>query len=362
MTPAQAAEKFPSFCTIGQDGTLELYLDNVMLSAFRKCQGYFWEQFLSQQNGKRLLPQGRSWGLEFGGFLHKALEYFYQAQREDWEGIFVVDKGNPAHWDGLLPWRRRQDAATWLQICNNLWMEHNLDFFLAKEYEKNIGKTAQALGGWEGMQQLCIQYYKRYWRQERFRYVGAELTFGRGKEVPIVTTELFRGYLCGRLDLIVDDSSTIGPLDFKSASYFDGQEAEQYKPHDGLQGYTYFVNNILSEELKAQGRVCDTIIVRHISVRPDKEQRFKDSYISFTPGQMDAWLQRQQRTYEMIYDVVVLEKPVVWNTDDCDSGFYHRPCPFKIIHNSPAGAREGIIRTYYQISEAWDYSRSSNGN
>lgn len=365
MTPETAAKLYSSFCKMGEDGVLELYCDNHMLSAFRKCQGYFQEQFLAEP-GKMLLPMGRAWSLEFGQYFHKCLEYFYQAQRENWEGEFLVNCPTIESPDGLK--NVKQDIISFLQICSDLWKSFDLEYFMDKELVKGPGKNAQALGGHDGAIRLYIQYYKVYARKERFRFVGWELSFGHNKEVPIITENYetsiprrpydgfdFRAYYCGRLDLVVDNSEVIGPVDHKTTAYFDGHEGENFKPHDGMQGYVHSVQQMLKDKFQSTGRLCNTMIINHVSIRAteDMAARFKRSYKSYTLGEMDAWLKRQQATFLGIYDVLINERPVTWDTDLCNMWYYSHPCPYKQLHELPQVAREGIVKINYQLKDAW---------
>ena len=367
-----AVKLYPSFCKLGEDGVLELYCDNHMLSSFRKCQGYFYEQFLSHP-GNMLTTRGRSWSLEFGQYLHKCMEYFYQAQRDNWEGAFLMNVPTTTSADGLLS--VPQDLISFLQICSDLWKSYDLEYFMAPEFKINIGKNCHNLGGHDGALTLFTQYYKVHWRQERLRFVGWELSFGRDKEVPILdntpnkgfaeATEFsikwdfvrspFRAYYCGRIDLIVDNSEVIGPLDHKTTSYFDGGEGEMFKPHDGMQGYVYSVQQMLGDKVRAEGKMCNSIIINHISIRPAKEigERFKRSYKSYTPLEMENWLARQRSTFTQLYNMLINDAAPAWNTEACNMWYFSSKCPYKQLHEVPPAAREGLIRDKYELKPAW---------
>ena len=345
MTNKEIAERYSSFCALGEDGALEMYLDNHMLSAFRECQGYFEEQFLSHPN-QMFVPTGRTWSLEFGQYFHKCMEYFYQGQRDDWEGVFQgVDNSVEV----------KQDFMSFLQICSDLWTVYDLDFYMSKEFEKNIGKSCRALGGHEGALTLFTQYYRTHFRQERFRFVGQELSFGRNKEVLIGEWNMGRFYYCGRIDMIVDDSIAIGPMDHKTTSYFDGEERDNFTPDDGMQGYVFSVQRMLGEAFKEQGKVCNTMIINHISVRAPSNgsERFKKSYILYTPLQMDRWQGRQMATFKQIYRVLSGTESVTWDTAKCNN-WHHRKCSYKMLHETAPAFRDGIAAKFYQIKDAWN--------
>jgi hypothetical protein len=329
-----------------------------MLSGWRMCEAYFEEEFLSHP-GKQLTPIGRTWGLEFGSYVHKCMEYFYLAQREDWEGHFPILDRNNASVVGRTP----QNLVSFLQLVSDHWKFADLDWFMQPEFKKGLGKTAQALGGHDGAITLFTQYYKQYWRQERFRFVGSELTFGHGKEFLLYEFPcVVRFYYCGRIDQIVDDTVTIGPMDFKTASYFDGTERDGFKPDDGMQGYVAFVQHHLKSKFAAEGRLCNTMIIRHISVRYEKEERFKSSFITYTPVEMAMWHARQIKTFKQIYEALIEDTGFVWNTRACNNGFYYHKCPFKQLHDVSPAYRDGLIKTFYQIQDAWSYDRNGGNN
>jgi len=358
MTKEDAAAIYPHFCTLGEDGVMELYLDNMTLSSFRKCQGY-WGEWITSHPGKTLVQRGRKWSFEFGAYFHKMMEFFYQAQREDWEGIFITNINGTEQ-------RYKQDLITFLQIVNDYWDKYDLNYFMEKEFKTNIGKTAQVLGGRIGATNLFMEYYKKYWRQERYRFIGWELSFGRDKRIPICLPRdnyNFRGYLVGRIDLLLDDTTNISPLDFKTTQYFDGFEQEDYKPHEGIQGYVYTGNCLLPEEFKARGRSCNSALIRHVSIRKpsDGSDRFKTSTILYTHQEMATWKNRQEKTFRDIYNALINEEVLTWNTDLCNMWFYNNPCPYLKLHKEPLVEREGIINTFYQIKEGWSPERNGNG-
>ena len=169
-------------------------------------------------------------------------------------------------------------------------------------------------------------------------------------------------YYCGRIDLVVDDGSIIGPMDHKTTSYFDGTEGSGFKPHDGMQGYVYAFQKMLPEELRAQGRTCNSIYINHVSLQtvkddPTGSKRFKHSIISYTPAEMEEWRLRQVRTFTDIYRHVILEEPIYWDTERCGSWFGFQDCPYKILHEAAPGSREVIAKSNYVQLEQWSHER-----
>lgn len=353
MTNEAAVKKYPHFLKLGEDDVLEMYCDNQMLSTFRKCPMAFVESHLKHTHFK-----GKSWSLQFGQYFHKCMEYFYQAQRANWESYWTICKcTDEKHEDPII----KQDYANFVQLCMDTWSEYNLEEFADQiNYKK--------FGGVDGAILLFSQYFKTHYHNERYRYVGWELSFGRNKEVPveflpkitdtgslIIHEELVRFYYCGRIDLIIDNSEVIGPMDHKTTAYFDGNESTKFKPHDGMQGYVYSVQKMLGDKFAESGRQCNSIVINHVSLRPEKDlkARFKHSIKSYTPGEMQEWLTRQQDTFKKIYELVVLEQPPFWNTENCNSWYYSRPCGYKIIHELPETSRDNVRRQFFEVKEPW---------
>lgn len=353
MTNEQAVKLYPHFLKLGEDGVLEMYMDNQMLSTFRKCPMAFVEAHLKHTHFK-----GKSWSLQFGQYFHKCMEYFYQAQRANWELDWLFYKEPFSQSSAVMI---KQDYANFIQLCIDTWHEYKMDEFSEQ-------KQYKTLGGVDGIILLFSQYFKTHFKNERYRYVGWELSFGKAKEVlifdnvgvfngniGIINPSSFRGYYCGRIDLIIDNSEVIGPMDHKTTAYFDGDESSKFKPHDGMQGYVYAVQKMLGDKFAEQGKQCNSIVINHISLRPEKDlrSRFKHSIKSYTPGEMQEWLTRQQDTFKKVYELVVLEQPPFWNTENCNSWYYSRPCGYKMIHELPETSRDNIRRQFFEVKEPW---------
>jgi hypothetical protein len=358
MKLEEAISRYPNFLKLGEDGVLEMYLDNHMLSTYRKCPMLFVEQHLNNLSPKGIA--GRNWSLEFGMFVHKCLEYFYQAQRDSWKHFWIHPAYKTFEEQEMSP-KLVQNIQNFLIICANLWTDYQLDDFRET-------KGYKSLGGWQGALKLMTEYYQVHAEKERMRFVGWELNFGRKKEVPIgkITKRneidygeidvICRFYYCGRIDMIIDDGSKIGPLDHKTCSHFDGNESSDFKPHDGMQGYVYAVQKILGDKLAAQGITCNDIIINHISVKPCERahERFKRSYKTYTASEMEEWRQRQVTTFKQIYNIIINDEQPFWNTDKCSYFIFSLPCPFKILHETPPSTRENIRKLMFQERKPWN--------
>lgn len=357
MTPENAIKNYPNLFAMGEDGVLEIYADNHILSSYRKCPGYFVESIMNRRGTK-----GRQWSLEFGQYFHKIMEYFYKAQKEEWKGIFceVVPKIEGAI---LLENCPEQNLQNLLALVNIYWYMYDLDAF--KDHP-----SCKKLGGLIGATNLFLQYYLQHYQVERLRVVGTELSFGRAKEVPIHDDNTWclldgdcvrvRMYYCGRIDLVVDDGTIIGPMDHKTTSYFDGSEGSEFKPHDGMQGYVYAFQRMLPENLRAQGRTCNSIYINHVSIKTEEKDgrgRFKHSIKSYTPAEMEEWRLRQVRTFTDIYRHIILEEPIYWNTEACGRWFGFSDCPYKQLHEAAPLSREAIAKSNYVTIEAWSHER-----
>ena len=354
MTPEAAAVKYPKMFSIAEDGVLEIYADNHILSSYRKCPGYFQEFILNNyQSG------GRQWSLEFGQYFHKMMEFFYQAQRDEWKGKFIVAVPVEKGYKDVV---YNQNFESFLEICKWYWDQYNLQSF--EEHP-----AFKKLGGYLGAFNLFLQYYNTHFQQERLRVVGTELSFGRAREVPILDfsnvcetfgEENFRAYYCGRIDLVVDDGTIIGPMDHKTTSYFDGSERSKFKPHDGMQGYVYAFQKMLPEPLRAAGRTCSNIYINHISIgyKKDQTERFKHSIISYTPAEMEEWRLRQVRTFTDIYRYIILEEPVYWDTERCGMWYGFTDCPYKVLHEAAPLSRDVIAKSHFVQLEPWSHDRA----
>jgi hypothetical protein len=347
----KAVEQHPNIFTLAEDGVLEIYADNHMLSSLRTCEGYFVEGIINRIQGR-----GRGWSLTFGIWMHQMMEYFYQAHKEDWQGewnfrreIFDAD-GKLALAEGL---KFQQNPQNFIQLGQLEWTAANMDEFAEfKQYK--------ALRGFQGAALLLLQYYTCHANgQERLRIVGAELSFGRNREVPIVVTHTlqypFRAYLTGRVDLVVDNGIVIGPLDHKTTAYFDGTEGSSYKPHDGMCGYTYALNTLMGDKFLAEGKKVNTVVVNHICLKEQKtpEERFKRTFKSYTDAEFNEYVLRMRRTFGKLYSLVCLEEAADWNTSVCTMMYYH-DCPFKAIHEVSPASRQSVIEQFYQIGPAWN--------
>lgn len=341
------------FIRVGDDGVCEIFADHHMLSSLRQCEGYFDESILNNRRGNH-----RAWSLEFGSFIHESLEYFDDAENSKW---------NPSNiWS--FPLGEDESVAyphtvtNWIQVCKNLWFEkYKLEEFA------NI-KQYKSMKGWPGAELLLLQYYTIYGDgRERLRTVGTELGFGLGKEVPVQTTPSekypFRAFLTGRLDRIVDNGQVIGPMDRKTTAYFDGSEGSDFKPHEGMQGYVYalqhLINAVTEGEAARMGRLCNSIIIDHISLRETKDERdrFKRSIKNYTPNEMEQWRLRQLSTFSRLYDIVINERTPDWNTAVCSYMFYH-DCPYKALHEVDELQRPIVLNAFYKKAEPWvPYSR-----
>ena len=354
MTPEAASSKYPNIFKINpEDGILEIYCDNHILSSYRKCPGFFVESIINNRQ-----TTGRNWSLEFGKYFHNCMEYFYQAQRDNWEKTWPID----------MDIAISQNLENFMKICGNYWHKYDLNYFSQdlwydKKSKKNIPHPSfTKLGGYIGAFNLFLQYYNTHFQQERLRVVGTELSFGRAKEVPIVEYSKqdiqkcewiryfnFNAYYCGRIDLLVDDGNIIGPMDHKTTSYFDGTEGNDFKPHDGMQGYVFAAQKMIPKESVEQGRLCNSIFINHICLTNtgnDPTNRFKRSIKTYTPAEMSEWQSRQVRTFTDIYRTVILEEPVFWNTENCN-GKYGYDCMYKELHNLPPLSREVYAKTNF---------------
>lgn len=354
MTPTELVKAHPHVFAIAEDGVLEMYCDHHILSTMRTCEAKFYEEQLAHVGSRT----NKYFSLEFGIWLHTALEHYY----ENWK----LTQEPPS----LHPW-----VAESLE----LWNKMEIDLFspapgtLTKEM-RGDAKKYYNLCKWDtkgAVTRLLIQYYAFYMNQ-RMRVVDTEISFGRAKEVPLGVleginhrSEDIRCYLTGRIDLLVDNGTKIGPVDHKSTASFDGYESNDFDPHEGITGYIYAVNSILSTQAKGEPlggiqipQICRDGWIYHISLA-DSEPRFKPTLVYKTNQQLEEYRLRQLKTFRRIYELANsstrLENygAVEFNANICNN-IYNSPCPFRELHRQPFERREGMISQFYEIKPAWN--------
>lgn len=355
MSALDVVKKHPHIFRMGEDGVLEMYVDHHQLSTMRTCEAKFYEEQFAHVGPRT----SRYFSLEFGCWFHEILEDYYNAFKKT----------------GLPP-----VVDEWISAGLKLWNAYGLDDFapakgtLTKDMYGDK-KKYYALCNWDtkgAITRLMIQYYTFYANQ-RMRVVDTEISFGRAKEVYLgefyILGILVRCYLTGRIDLLVDNGTNIGPVDHKSTAKFDGYESDDFDPHEGITGYIYAINSILaSSTTESEGypqvapRLCRGGWIYHVSLA-DNTPRFKPTPVFKTPQQLEDYRKRQLRTCQRIYNLAasttgVDSQPfnygsVEFNALICNN-IYNSPCPFRELHRQPFIQREGTITQFYQINPAWD--------
>jgi len=341
VTPEQAAQKYPHIITIGQDGVPELYADNHILSHLRLCEAFFVESFLNNLHQKG----ERSWSLEFGIWFHKVMELFYK----DYE------RQDQNRDDALMC----SDMAT---AASEIWMQNDMNYFNTKpEYYKVCAK----IGGLTGAIQLVVDYWRMYGEgRDTLKVIGTELSFGRGKEVPIFTEDtddlpmkpLYRMFYCGRMDAIGDDGTSIFPVDHKTTSTINPlTTGRDFKPHDGMQGYVYSLDKIAKSYFPALQRSCNKAMVNHVQVNysADYTKRFKRTTLHYSPAELEAWRIRQIRSFRKLWALAVEEENPDWNTQTCHNIFNY-PCSFRLLHEQDPINRQSYLQAHYVQIEPWN--------
>jgi hypothetical protein len=360
LSVRELVNRHPHIFALGADVRkhliLEMYCDHHMLSTLRTCEAKFYEEQLAHVGTKT----SRYFSLEFGIWLHEALDKYYTG----WKKF-----GQPPVLDEWVDWALK------------LWNEMRMDDFapapatLTKEMRGDTKKYYDFCK-WDtkgAITRLLIQYYAFYMNQ-RMRVVDTEISFGRAGEVPLGGINDFcdeppiRCFLTGRIDLLVDNGTKIGPVDHKSTARFDGYESNDFDPHEGITGYIFAVNSILKNHAEPEGigattpirvpQVCNSGWIHHISLA-DSEPRFKPTLITKTNQQLEEYRMRQlracKRVYELASSSAKLENygAVEFATDKCNN-IYNSPCPFRELHRQPFIQREGTIAQFYEIKPAWN--------
>lgn len=414
MQPEELAKKY-NFVTVGEDGVIEFFCDHTLLSSLRACEQYFVDTHL-----KRYRHKDRNWNLDFGQWLHATLELFYHYEYKKYQRVSnelnecarcgMAKEQHPVSIVSVRTGERKEceSLVEWDSIPKGIFLAHGMMLWdkMEMDYYKDRHKMFKMLDGQLGALKLLTDYWNVYGEgKERLRVVGIEMPFGRDKEVPIVdnireinsfnndfdaarsagVTEKdyprllwssgpYRGYLTGRFDQIVDDGISLAAFDHKSTAFFDGGEASKFMPHDGMQGYVYALNCMV--EKLYPGKLANKMLINHICLQdksnekdePSRKRnvpthyvpalRFTRSTLTYTPEQLEEYRKRNAATFDVLYQILVLERPAQWNTGSCND-MYHKECPFKSVHAITPTVREDIMnKQLIQVAEWEPYYES----
>jgi len=337
MTPEHAAEKYPWVkCDPGYK-VIELFLDHQMLSTMRMCESKFMLEHVLN-----IRPKGhKAWSLVFGAWLHFALEDYYEHIKNN---------------DGHPP-----DPVKWLERAKETWQRLHIQAYANED-------KFQDVGGWDGACSLLVQYYAFYMEQ-RLRVVATEIPFGFNREVQLGKfniniageTWLVICYLTGRIDMLVDNGSLIGPVDHKHTHIFRGDEWDKFNPHDGITGYIFATNAILDKYFPEWKKPCYNGWIFHLQghhaaknrktgeIRP----RFKVSRIDKMPSQLDDYVARNLATFKRVAEVTFNNETPQWSTTACHN-IYNRDCEYLQVHKQPREEWTYQIQTFYNITTPWN--------
>lgn len=342
MTPEEAASKYPWVRWNPEKNEIELFMDHQMLSTLRMCESKF-----ALEHILNIRPKGhKAWSLVFGAWLHFCLETYYEHIR--------------AH-EGKPP-----DVTQWLQYAKDKWIELHIQAYANEDKFIDIG-------GWEGACSLLCQYYAFYMEQ-RLRVVATEIPFGFDREVPLGEFRInignpedgdiwvtVRCYLTGRIDMLVDNGSVIGPVDHKHTHIFRGDEWDKFNPHDGITGYIYATNTIIKKFFPDYIKPCLNGWIFHIQghhaaksrktgeIRP----RFKVSRIDKMPSMLDDYKRRNIATFKRVAEILFQDSDTQWSTTACHN-IYNRDCEYLQIHKQPKEEWAYQIQQFYQITTPWN--------
>jgi len=338
---------------ISDDNVLEFYLDNHMLQNFRMCEALFFESFVEGYRPKG----GRIWFLDFGTCVHEVIEYYYKNYKKpefNWE------------W-----WA--------IQHTKNVWAEHDMEYY--SDPDNYWAKDFKNLGGYPGFAGMMVQYASTFrGENDRFRVIGAELYFGKNKEVPLLDSpykhlhylELpFRLYLAGKIDLLMDDGFNIGPMDHKTSKDFRGQNpAKNYEIQEGMTGYVFAAKAILQKYQNVytyeQTRQCNKIWMNFLQVKPEPDisKRFKRIPLYKSDWELEEYRQRQISTVARLYQLLENYREdrtglrPYFNHMAC-TNYMHQTCGFQSAHHQKDN--ESMLRILNadftkDQSKVWDWS------
>jgi PD-(D/E)XK nuclease superfamily len=322
-------------------GIYEMVLDNSLMACFRTCPSLFINTWVEGWASKG----GRSWILDFGTLFHKMIEEYYKT--------FRSQNFN------LGEWAVKRASEEWHEAQMNYHAQH-------KEFISMNGLT--------GFCTLLAGYSARFNADnERLRIIGTEIAFGRNKEVPlgrIVTninyTPYLSCFLAGRIDVLVDDRTSICPLDHKTKGNLRNDPSKFYEIDEGPTGYVYAVNSILPKLISSLGleesllqRNCNKIIMNYISKAAcdDPNDRFKRLPIMKTQDQLESYRKRMLLTAEDIFHALIRYAStgnVTRSTDRC-TGIFGSDCAFLPVHRQSSKENElQILNNFFNKKPIWN--------
>lgn len=336
-------EQFAIACTMAnrlhwmrvnpEDNVLELFLDHHALSMFRACPAHF---YLTMVEGRR--SKGGQWSLEFGSMFHKIMEYYYTNFRKP---DFAVSQA--------------------IKYGIELWNAGQFENWKESAGYKNVG-------GLEGFKWLIGLYFTRYQSEnERLRIIATETYFGKAKEVPLqlepTPHAAFRLFYSGKIDLLCDDGTNIGPMDHKTHADFRGKDPNAfYVIQDGMTGYVYssqyMVRNVL--KLDVMSRRTNSILMNHIQIKPAKDLSSQFSRIRMhkSDAQLEEFRVRQIATARDIMAMIygTFQEPKItpyWDTSHC-ANWFHRDCIYQPVHRVDPANQLVVLNTDFSIKPIWD--------
>lgn len=340
-------------------GVPELYLDNHMMQTFRACESKFWLEFVEGYGSKN----HHAWFLDFGTAVHSMIEYYYMHRKDPNFDVFV--------WSNVMA----------EEVWNKLRIEEY--YSPGKPWAHNGYET---LGGLAGFKLLMLQYAHCFQQEnERFRVIGAELYFGKAKEVPLGEAsdkQPFRLYLCGKIDLLMDDGYSIGPMDHKTSSNFYGKNPSiSYEVHEGMIGYVYAARALVKKIVEAERVIYGTngernvnkIWINHIQVAPLPEkrrngtipelsERFRRVPHFYTDWQLEQYRLRQISTAQSIIGLLLDSRLPTRNTMMCTNYMRHT-CSFQEVHRQNSAEAELIqLNSSFTKRPIWDPENRDNDN
>jgi hypothetical protein len=269
----------------------------------------------------------------------------------------------------MRKWAVDEGMALWAKNDMNYHAEH---------------KEFKGIGGQMGFVGLLLAYANRFSAEnERLRVIGTEISFGKAREVYLGRIDLshsmngdnevidatdawtwLKCFLSGRIDLLIDDGSSICPMDHKTMGSFRFDPAQRYELDEGPCGYVYAVNQILPSFLASQqvdghlNRNCNKIIMNFVSKSVPKEgDRFKRIPILKTSYQLEEYRKRMLLTGEEIFRALVKYaniQSMSRDTSKCTSWYMH-DCPFLAIHRQNSRENElAVANSFYEKKKIWN--------
>jgi len=337
----------PYFVRPLDDGRLAFTVDNHLIMSFNDCERKFWLRHV-----RRMRPKGKGGvALNIGAWWSAVLG------GHDVVRTAVTTTGKPEilHIDGLYEIMQRGKFPTlqdFISLAGLLWQEMGMD-----ELQTSKPKAYTDFGGAGGAVRMAHEYYTKQALIDNanWKFVGAELGFGRHGEVKLYEDDKIVIYYMGKPDLVVFNLGVLQPVEHKTIFRVDRNTHLKYKPHPQVAGYVYSLNEIAKQI--GYDKIVDRCIVNIASRMPPAEKprdgvrkpRFLRVYTSHSVEELEEWKRNTVSKVQRLYHSL-LHDEWIWKESSCH---LYGGCEFRGVDAVPPSSRERALASDFVQVEPW---------